>query len=128
MHSKKSTYCSSVSADFPVKRTVFIPISLATLRASVIFWLNPEVEIANKRSFVLAIASICFEKIYSKPKSLLIDVITDVSVVNAIAGIGALFFLNLLTSSAARCCESEADPPFPQKNNLPPLFKTWIHS
>ena len=42
-------------------------------------------------------------------------VIILVSVVRDIALSGALFILNLPTNSAAKCCASDAEPPFPQK-------------
>ena len=60
-------------------------------KPSIIFLLLPDVDNTNKKSFSLQSASTCFEKIYSNPKSFAIDVITDVSVVKAIPGIGNLF-------------------------------------
>ena len=44
-----------------------------------------------------------------------------VSVVKAIELIGSLFFLNLPINSAAKCCESAADPPLPQVKIFPPF-------
>ena len=40
------------------------------------------------------------------------------------AGIGFLFTcgLNLTINSAAKCCASAAEPPFPQNNIFPPFF------
>lgn len=47
-------------------------------------------------------ASICLEKTYSKPKSLLIAVIQEGSTVRDIAGRGCLSLLNLQIISAAK--------------------------
>ena len=52
-----------------------------------------------------------------------------VSVVKAMELMGSLFFLNLPINSAAKCCESAAEPPLPQKNTVPPsctAFKTSL--
>ena len=38
------------------------------------------------------------------------------------AGKGLLSLMNLPDSSAAKCCASAAEPPFPKVMNLPPLF------
>ena len=72
-------------------------------KALIIFKLCPEVEIANIVSPFFAIASICLEKIYSKPKSFPIAVNADVSVANEIAEIAFLLNLNLTVSSVAKC-------------------------
>ena len=57
-----------------------------------IFLLLQDVVNAIKMSLLLAIASICFEKIYLYPKSLAIELITEVSVVRAKALKCFLFF------------------------------------
>ena len=44
-----------------------------------------------------------------------IAVKADVSVANDIAGIALRFFENLTVSSVAKCCASDALPPFPKK-------------
>ena len=50
--------------------------------------------------------------------------IVDVSCAKVKAGIGFLFIcgLNLTINSAAKCCASAAEPPFPQNNNFPPFL------
>ena len=83
--------------------------------------LLPDVLIVIRKSFLLPKASICLENIYLKPKSLPIEVNTEVSVLKAIAEIGFLSSLNLTTNSAAICCESAADPPLPQVKIFPPF-------
>ena len=70
-------------------------------------------------------ASICLEYIYLKPKSLPIAVKADVSVVNANPGNAFLFLLKRTVNSVARCCESDALPPFP-KNIIFFLFFTAL--
>ena len=53
-------------------------------------------------------------------------VIILVSVVRDIALSGALFILNLPTNSAAKCCASDAEPPFPQKNMVLPSIRLFL--
>src|SRR5437016_6617671 len=49
------------------------------------------------------------------------DVRVELSVVKASAASGARSVSNRLTSSAAKCCASAAEPPLPQASALPPL-------
>ena len=79
------------------------------------FWLFPEVVIPIHKSPLLAIASICLEKINLKPRSFPIAVIAEVSVESDIAEKAFLFFLYLTVSSVAKCWASAALPPFPKK-------------
>ena len=60
-------------------------------------------------------ASNCLEKTYLNPKSLPIAVKADVSVANDMADIALRFFLYLTVNSVAKCCASDALPPFPKK-------------
>ena len=77
---------------WPVRDIVVAPISFANSTALIIFLLSPEVEKLNNISFAFKIPSICLEKILLKPKSFPAAVITDESVVRAIAGNDFLFF------------------------------------
>ena len=54
------------------------------------------------------------------------DVMTEVSVVNAIAGILSRSILNRPINSAAICCASAALPPLPNKITFPLFFKHEI--
>ena len=56
------------------------------------------------------------------PKSFAMAVMSDESVVRAIAGIDGrgLSIVRVLTNSVARCWASAALPPFPQIRSLPP--------
>ena len=61
------------------------------------------------------------KKISSKLKSFPHAVKVDVSRASDNAGKGFLFIwgLNLTTNSAAKCCASAAEPPFPQMRSFP---------
>ena len=80
-------------------------------------------EIANNTSFEFPKALTCLSKTFSYPKSFERAVITEVSLFKAMAGNGRRFTLYLPINSATKCWQSEADPPLPQKINLPPLSK-----
>ena len=67
-----------------------------------------------KTSFFSPIAFNCRSKMLLYDKSFDIAEITLRSVASDIDLIGHLFFSNRQTNSAAKCDESEADPPFPQ--------------
>jgi hypothetical protein len=54
---------------------------------------------------------------------LAIEVRVEVSVVSAIAASGGRSFSKRLSSSAAKCCESAAEPPLPQAMTLPPAAR-----
>ena len=100
---------------FPVNNIVLMPLSYEYLRALITFLLFPEVDIPIATSPFFPIASICLEKIKSKPKSFPIAERDDVSVTKDNAEIGFLFFENLTVNSVERCCASAALPPLPKK-------------
>ena len=100
---------------FPVKITHFIFFFLALLSPSITFGLFPEVDIPIATSPFSPIASIWRENKYLNPKSLAIADIVEVSVTKDKAGIAFRFLENLTVNSVAKCCESEALPPFPKK-------------
>ena len=102
-----------------VKRIILMFFFFATLMASRIFLLFPLVVIANKISFLFPKASICLALIMLKFKSFPIDVIIELLVVRANAGIGFLIFKNFPINSAAKCWLSAADPPLPQNSIFP---------
>jgi len=83
----------------PVKPTVLSPICFEYSNAFIMFSLLPEVEIAKIISFSVYNPSICFENIFSYPKSLAIAVITDTFEESEIAGRAFLSFLNLPMSN-----------------------------
>lgn len=91
-----------------------------------IFELLPLVEIGIIRSFLLANASICLEKIYLKPKSLPIAVIALVSVESEIAGKALLLYFSLTVNSVAKCCASAALPPFPKISIFPFFYSNQL--
>ena len=105
---------------------IFIFFFLAILIAFITLLLFPLVLIANKTSPGFAKLSICLEKISSKERSLDMDVIIDEFAVRAIEGKDFLFFRNLPINSAAKCSESAAEPPLPQKKILLFLLIAFI--
>ena len=86
------------------------------------FFELPEVDMTNNKSLLFAKAENVLEKTFSKPISFPVAVNVELSIARLKAEIGFLFTagLNLTRNSAARCCASAADPPFPQSIILPP--------
>ena len=99
--------------------------SLALLNALIMFSEFPDVEIPIKMSPGFPNASVCLSKISLKFLSFPQAVITEVSVVSAIAGKPFLSIINLFTSSPEICWASAAEPPFPQIKSLFPFLNAW---
>ena len=118
-----SAIFASTPPSFPVRATVFIPISLATSKALMILEEFPLVLMPMATSPSLPRALSCLAKISLKAMSLETLVIMEVSVVRAMAGSGGRSMIYRLTNSAARCWASAALPPFPKKKSLFPDTK-----
>ena len=92
------------------------------IRDRIIFLLLPDVDIAISKSPFFPIASICLEKIWSKPKSFAIAVKLDGLDANEIDGNAFLSFSNFPTISEDICILSLALPPLPHNNIVLPFF------
>ncbi len=88
-------------------------LDCAIFRDSTMFPELPDVLMAIKTSPSLPMAFIWRANMWSNPKSFPAAVSVDVSVVRAMAAIGARSLTYLTVSSVARCCASEALPPLP---------------
>src|SRR3989344_3231741 len=97
----------------PKRQIEIMPRVFATLRASIIEGEFPPAERATKISIFFPRPSSCLEKIKSKLASFAHAVKREVSVVKAVAGKAFLIDLYLPKSSAEKCWESAALPPFP---------------
>jgi len=96
--------------------------SLALLANSTKLALFPEVEKATTIDPGLKKASNSLANACSNPKSFPIADIDELFVPNAIEARGFLGRLNFPENSAAMCCASAKDPPFPAKKIVPPEF------
>lgn len=102
-----------------------MPRAVPERTARTMFSEFPEVERTMRTSPARPRASIQREKIWSKPKSLAVQVMWPTSE-QAMAGSGGRSLRNRPVSSSAKCMASQADPPLPQIMTLLPAAKHSI--
>ena len=117
-----STILAIFPPSLPVIPTDFIPNFFPVYSALITFSESPLVLSPKATSPSFPSAFICLENTQEKSESFDILVITDVSVVNAIAGRGGLSSIKRFINSAAICWASAALPPLPNRIILFPWF------
>jgi len=106
----------------PTSPTVNIPLDFASFSPSTTFCEFPLVEMPMTTSSFIAQASSCLLKTAANSLSFAIAVIVELFAVRAIAGSAFLSSRNFPRNSAAMCCASAAEPPFPIRMTLPPFL------